>query len=143
MRKVKSVTLALSVMLLVLAGCGKYDDGPKFSMRSKQGRLVGTWKVEKTIFTMNGIVTETAGDGNAITKFEKNGNFKISITNETDLIGKWKFFGDDELELTYDSDPENPLIINILRLKHKELWLLETYNFLGTTATNESKLIPN
>ncbi len=35
---------AAIVMLTVLFGCGKYDDGPLLSLRSKNSRIEGKWK---------------------------------------------------------------------------------------------------
>lgn len=44
--------LLFGVIALAFA-CGKYEEGPKFSLESKKSRLVGEWKV--TSITKNGV----------------------------------------------------------------------------------------
>ena len=44
----KRVIYALLILVgLQLASCGKYEEGPGFSLRSKTGRLAGEWTIEK------------------------------------------------------------------------------------------------
>tara|TARA_B100001093_G_scaffold408404_1_gene397240 strand:+ start:2255 stop:2758 length:504 start_codon:yes stop_codon:yes gene_type:complete len=43
-----SILLAASVVtILNFQSCSKYEDGPAFSLRTKEGRLVGNWEVVK------------------------------------------------------------------------------------------------
>ena len=51
MKKLSILFAAFSVLFLV--SCGKYEDGPGFSLRSKEARLAGTWTFEKV--TWDGI----------------------------------------------------------------------------------------
>ncbi len=44
----KYITIATLVMLM--ASCNKYEDGPSFSLRSAKNRLTGQWKLSKIIF---------------------------------------------------------------------------------------------
>jgi hypothetical protein len=44
----RSLMMVLMVVLLAgMSGCGKYEDGPSFSLASKKARLVGDYKVMK------------------------------------------------------------------------------------------------
>ncbi len=45
--------LALALILFTVFGCGKYDDGPSFSLRSKGGRMNGHYTVSE--FIKNGV----------------------------------------------------------------------------------------
>jgi len=45
--KVKMHLAFVMGMMLVLASCGKYEDGPFFSIRTKNARLEGNWKMIK------------------------------------------------------------------------------------------------
>ncbi|MBK8615468.1 MAG: hypothetical protein IPN85_18880 [Flavobacteriales bacterium] len=38
--------LAISALGTLSTGCGKYEDGPDFSLRSRASRIANTWKVE-------------------------------------------------------------------------------------------------
>ncbi|MFH2143667.1 MAG: hypothetical protein ABIJ97_14680 [Bacteroidota bacterium] len=46
MQKITISVLILSV-ILILTSCGKYEEGPTISFRSRQKRIEGLWKVEK------------------------------------------------------------------------------------------------
>jgi hypothetical protein len=41
----KSYLIIIAVVSTLLSSCGKYDDGPFFSIRSKNSRLEGKWKL--------------------------------------------------------------------------------------------------
>ena len=44
----KKIFYALTILVgLQLASCGKYEEGPGFSLRSKTARLAGEWTIEK------------------------------------------------------------------------------------------------
>jgi len=43
----KNTLILFSMLVVLLAGCGKYDNGPFLSLRSKNARLSGEWKVVK------------------------------------------------------------------------------------------------
>ena len=44
-------TALVAGMIMILSSCGKYEDGPGISLRSKVGRVAGDWKV--TSFWVN------------------------------------------------------------------------------------------
>lgn len=43
----KQILFIFSFLVIILTGCGKYENGPGFSLRSKNARLSGKWKVVK------------------------------------------------------------------------------------------------
>jgi hypothetical protein len=45
--------LALLAIAITFGSCGKYEDGPNISLRTKKARVAGNWKVVKV--TINGI----------------------------------------------------------------------------------------
>lgn len=72
----KVMVAALGVAAMTLQGCGKYEDGPAFSLKTKNSRLTGEW----SLVSLNGQVLE---DGEYITfEFEKDGDFVFSYGYE-------------------------------------------------------------
>jgi hypothetical protein len=114
--------LVMAVVAGTLAtSCGKYDDGPKFSLLSKKTRLVGDWDIKET--TTSGGVT-TADNVDDTQTFKKDKTY-TSTTGNTTITGTWDFSTDKKLlELTYYSGSNsNTIPKTILRLTQKELWL--------------------
>lgn len=67
---------AIGFAFLLMDSCSKYEDGPAVSLRSKQNRLVGEWKLTNVaILQANGIESTLI--------FEKNGDFAWTETSET------------------------------------------------------------
>jgi hypothetical protein len=121
MKKITSILFAVVAMALVtFSSCGKYEEGPGFSLRSKKARVVGEWVIEKTIY--NGVETSTGFDGITI-EFKKDNTYTASFMGMTDN-GKWDFDSKKEnLEITDDTGDKT--VEKILRLTNKELWLVE------------------
>jgi len=116
---------AAVVTVLNFQSCGKYEDGPGFSLRSKTSRLTGEWEVVRigtTSFPSNGYSVEF--------EFEKSGDFSQTVTESGygsySYTGDWEFASDKEnLEIIIDGDLS---IFEIKRLTNKELWLEDDYN---------------
>ena len=126
MKKTQKTLFFAATLMTVLnfASCGKYDDGPGFSLRSKTARLTGEWEVVR-IGTQN-----FPSQGYSLEfEFEKKGDFKYTYSYGTysySYAGDWEFSGDKEdLELTFDGTVE---IFEIKRLTNKELWLEDDTN---------------
>jgi len=47
MKKLSGILLFALILALVLPSCGKYEEGPSISLRSKTSRIVNEWVVEK------------------------------------------------------------------------------------------------
>jgi hypothetical protein len=124
MKKFKNLTyLTLAgVTSIGISSCGKYEDGPGFSLLSKKARVAGDWEV-KTIGSQvlggNYIINMT---------FEKSGSlFTTSsysyggYSNSYSQAGTWDFISDKEqLAVTIDGDVE---LFEIKRLTNNEMWL--------------------
>lgn len=117
-----------AVTVLSVASCGKYEEGPGFSLRSKKARITGVWDAKEYVQS-NGTVTadtdpetlELTKDGSAIyNSNDPNGSFSLN--------GTWDFASDKEqVELTFtffgSSDTERSTIV---RLTNDEMWLKDT-----------------
>ena len=115
-------------LLIESAGCGKYDDGPKFSLRSKKERLSNKWRIEK--YMQDG--SDKTDQFNTLYKsyqFEivKSGAYQLSYDSLGKVLsdeGTWRFKAGDNTTIEYLSNKNGALIkrFHILRLKEKELW---------------------
>ena len=116
--------LLFGVIALAFA-CGKYEEGPKFSLESKKSRLVGEWKV--TSITKNGFDQSLPGttveysikdDGTYV----QNVIFSVFGQNFTDSkAGTWKFSPDKKFLLTKEIVSGNEANWRILKLMKEEL----------------------
>jgi hypothetical protein len=119
----KLMLAAAVIIMLNFSSCGKYDDGPEFSLRTKKARLTGEWKVVK-------IAGETP-DGQLTFEFEKNGDFsaKYSYSGYSQsFTGDWEWDNKKEgVTITIGSDSED---WDIKRLTNKEFWFEDESNDL-------------
>ena len=77
MKNLKVSLLIALLVALILPSCGKYEEGPSISFRSKTSRLVNDWKIDKWY--------EGGGDITQIQLANKP-NFVLSITEDGQLI---------------------------------------------------------
>ncbi len=112
------------VSALVLGSCGKYEEGPGLSLRTKKARLTGVWD-EKEYVSSNGTVT--ADTDNETAEFLKDGSLKYVDGSET-LNGSWALINDKKsLEITVNIDLFGTTLTvkdtsEIIRLTNKEFW---------------------
>jgi hypothetical protein len=136
MKKLKNITyLTLAGATAVgVSGCGKYEDGPNFSLRSKKARVVGDWNV-KSIGSQVFSVQNQGGIDYGYTinlEFDKNGSVTTSMeytygsyNYSYSYAGDWDFSSNKEhLLLTIDGDTDT---MEIKRLTNKEMWLDDDY----------------
>ncbi len=115
----------------VFASCGKYENGPGISFRSRMNRVTGDWTMK-----------DAELDGQNVTAFYQ--VFKLAITKEnyTETIGfpfltpsirtgTWEFIRNDEaIRITYNNG--DVIEVEIKRLTHKEFWVeFEVTSFLN------------
>lgn len=128
-----------TVLVFGFTGC-KYEEGPWFSLRSAERRLVNSWNYEFVQFNGANILNGT-GPGSvnfslSTIGFNEDGRFSASwrirndnVMNNDDIeqvAGSWSFDDDNEtLVLDYDDMPERQQTFNILRLRNDDLWLEE------------------
>jgi hypothetical protein len=74
----KKIIYALSILTgLQFASCGKYEEGPAFSLRTKTARLAGEWTIEK--LTVDGEdLTAFAAAFITNTEFTKDGDYIVT-----------------------------------------------------------------
>ncbi|PKR81416.1 hypothetical protein CW751_05000 [Brumimicrobium salinarum] len=116
----KNLLLAASVIIaLNFQSCSKYEEGPKFSLRTKANRLKGDWEVVRIgnqMFPSGGYSLEMS--------FEKGGDFSFNYSYgfySYGYFGEWEFSSDKEdLRLFFDNELQT---FEILRLTNKELWM--------------------
>ncbi|MEO8069124.1 MAG: DUF5004 domain-containing protein [Flavobacteriales bacterium] len=122
------IVLAL-VLGTTIAGCKKYEDGPAFSLRSREERVANTWRIDRA---MSGSDDVTSAFSQYELRLTKDHDASLTATYTlfgTDFSfttsGTWSFENKDEdlrLDLE-DSDADETY--QILRLKETELWLRE------------------
>ena len=127
----RSSLLFTAFAMLLLASCGKYEDGPDFTLRSKKARIAGSWTLEK--YTVDGVdLTSqvTSADLSLSFKYEKDGSYSevtfLSGQVASTKSGTWKLsLNKENLVVIYTSG--TVVAYKILRLTNSELWLQETY----------------
>jgi len=121
------------VAIFALSSCGKYEDGPAFSLASKKSRVVNTWVLDKE-FHNGQEVTLTADDKDDYVEFTKDGKMIVtwvSGSQSTTIEGTWEFDDSKEHLITkftyslYGAQTTTTTSYKILRLKSNEMWLEE------------------
>ncbi len=110
------------------SSCGKYEEGPNFTLLSKKARITNTWKF--TSQTQNGIdVTPDPMSYSLTMTLKKDGAFdaeSIIFMQPYTYSGSWAFSGDKEdLILT---EPTGAQTSEILKLTNSELKLRISQN---------------
>jgi len=107
----------LNATVLTFEGCKKYEDGPMLSLKSKKGRVDGTWKFQSFIEDGDDITQDFVG---CEWEFKKDGDFTEYFDGDV-YSGRWEFASDKEaIDLTYDGDTWR---WSLKRLTNKEMWL--------------------
>ena len=119
----KNNVIALTLVMMISYSCSKYDDGPFFSLRTKKGRLVGEWELDKLI--QNGQTQSLDSDYDIIWEFERDGDFEQTLeygSYSYGYNGDWEFDNNgEELEIALNGYGTQTWEIN--RLTNNELWI--------------------
>ena len=122
--KTKILLLCFSIAVIpFLGGCGKYEEGPAFSLSSKKGRVANTWKFEKVFIYQgnnSGFIPGAAATGTDLTsdykdkyyEFKKDGTC-IMTDGSSPILTTWLFASDKE-DIVFYSDT-----YHIIKLKGK------------------------
>jgi hypothetical protein len=127
----KAVALLIITICFINISCSKYEDGPKFSLRTKKARLAGNWSIDKVTDNGTDVTSQTVAAVGTGYRFniEKDGKFK-ETGDGFSKSGSWTLGEDkDDVSFKYDNDttiPNGTLTYRILKLKNKELWLRHT-----------------
>ena len=135
MRKTPQRLLLAATLVTVLnfQSCGKYEDGPAFTLKTKKSRLVRDWEVVKLSDASGNTIIPSIG-GYTIEidfEFDKDGDFKQTFTysysdssytySYADVEkGEWEFSKDKE-DLEMDFDYGGTQDWKIMRLTKDEL----------------------
>jgi hypothetical protein len=132
----KKILLPILALLFLVASCGKYEEGPSFSLRTKKARVTGTWNIEKII--VNGEEQPTTFNEGGFQFSLDDIDIELNKDNSATITIPVPFIGSvtDDGEWDFSNNKENIKIsgftqmeaINgegkILRLTNSELWVL-------------------
>lgn len=124
---------AVLMLLLLVAACGKYEEGPGFSLRSKKARVSNIWGVQSIL--INGADSSAAYSDYQIV-FTKTGGFNVSVNDNEVAIGSWDFANNNEsLSISAAGIMVLDSMNTIVRLKNGDM------KVVGTSSGNEIELL--
>jgi hypothetical protein len=110
--------LLLVPVLAILQRCDKYSDDSPFTLRSRNGRVANTWKVEN--YKINGSDYTSLVTGYSET-YTKKGSYSYLWGNLYGS-GTWKFQNKDEEIQLSGSDTQSSRRLFILKLEENSFW---------------------
>ena len=145
MKNLKISLLIALLVAIILPSCGKYEEGPAISFRSKKSRLVNEWKIDEWY---------SAGINITQTQLDTKPGFVLKITEDGKWIESYTVgSGTNTTEKTWEfsSDKKNvnvsiggtSLSYEILKLKQDELWLKFSIVTGSSTAITEAHFVTN
>jgi hypothetical protein len=127
--------LLLAVSAIAVSSCGKYEEGPGFSLLSKKARITGEWTLNS--MTVNGQAQDLSNTTVTV-NIKKDDTYTLTTSYTfggatfTDTEnGTWKF-SDDKLMLITTDSSGSVAEIEIIMLKSKEMKLRDVE---GNTTT--------
>lgn len=124
----KKIVFMFAIAGLLLSSCGKYDEGPGFTLKSKTSRLCREWEIDKVF--ENGIDITSIYNGmfsGHKVKYMKEFSIKETIGG-TELAKAWEW-GDKKETITVEwtlLGITTTQTYTILRLTSKEYWYTVT-----------------
>ena len=114
----ETATLGLASALVL--GCSKYEDGPAFSLSSKNNRLCREWELDQ-------YQGQPYTDGELIFEFEKDGDLSVTTSYSYyggsysyTMSGSWEWIeGKESVTINLSGDY---IVMDISRLTSGELW---------------------
>lgn len=149
MRKLSVILMIIAGLSIIFGSCGKYEEGPAFSLRTKTARLTGEWEIDKVNVQLLVEVSEDQEEefaqhvsylkdslGRVTFMFERGGegtmavpDLEIPEINFPSIVDiDWKFSNsNEELHVRIKTPGEYGIVgwleYKILRLTNSELWL--------------------
>ena len=108
----------LSIIILSIYSCGKYEEGPGFTLMSKSSRMCQKWRPMQSFDGSTEVITNIDSDGSYI-EFIKDGSIKYYNKDQMSFLGidavsgTWEF-SEDKTQVTYSY---NVLTVNTTNLK--------------------------
>lgn len=126
--KTKKILLSvLSIAVLSVTACKKYQEGPVISLHSKTERVANNWKVGQAL-----------DKGNDVTSSYTKYDLDLAKNGSASLTAKYKFLGSDyafttkgtwvfvsnkdKISFDFDNNDADG-VYQILKLKENEMWL--------------------
>lgn len=123
----KTTVKIFALITLVITACGKYEDGPAFSLITKKARLTGEWVIEEVEYNDADSTTyfaEALG-ANYVLEIEKDGVYRTEGPSPDK--GTWELGEDkDDVRFLSNSEGATESSFRITRLKKSELWMRQT-----------------
>ncbi|MFN6943602.1 MAG: hypothetical protein ACK4ND_01540 [Cytophagaceae bacterium] len=119
--------ISVFFILIILASCKKYDEGPALSFKSKKERVCNTWRIEQAF----------EGDVDKSTDYQ---DWRLTLTKEDyyhfytigtssislNFTGRWEFDNNKKNIIARATDGSGEVeyvTYEILRLMRNEMWL--------------------
>lgn len=125
----KQITFLILLFSVLLSSCGKYEEGPNISLRTKRARLSGTWKMNAEY--VNGALISN-NDKLFTIEFDKDNSFLLtekSIQSGQTIMtnrGNYEFIKKKEF-LRMNFYPVNSNTANLV-VYYQEWEILKLYN---------------
>lgn len=119
LKKEFPIFFLLSFLLIILISCGRYEDGPDFSIYKPEKRLINTWRF---ITYQDGSDNRTPAYLDSVIDFKDNNLVRICTEDFSGCReGRWDFLNDkNDLQLILGNEA---ITFEIRRLKSDEIWL--------------------
>lgn len=116
------LTLAVVLISATLSSCGKYEDGPGFSLLTKKARITGVWDEKEEVDTDGTVYTD---NDDATMELTKSGSAILnSPSSGISIQGSWEFASNKEkVRITFNFGTNQTEEYTIRRLTNKELWV--------------------
>ena len=124
----------LAVTAIAMTSCGKYEEGPGFSLLSKKARITGEWTLSEV--KVNGTAQDISG-ATITVSIQKDGAYIVKWSSggfSAEDAGTWKF-SDDKTKLIVTDQDGDISESEIVRLANKELKLKDVDGTLETVST--------
>jgi hypothetical protein len=125
MKKVIASFLGLVGAATVISSCGKYEEGPGFTLLSKKARYAGEWSVSNVTFNGTDVTSTFLPSGATYTlTSEKDGTwsstYAVGGLSSTET-GTWELYEDKVIMVTTGSSDTDGDTSTIVLLKNKEM----------------------
>ena len=130
MKKIAIILTIVAATAMIFSACGKYEEGPSFSLLTKKSRITGTWNQtefyikdklqnnsykEEYTFNSDGTGTKTTALGLA--------------KNTVAIV--WEFNEDKTILMVKEINATKYNEYTILRLTNKEMWIANEIAIIG------------